>query len=153
MTDPGASDDWRTPIAVYGTLRRGERNHPRLAGAGFLGTATVAGTLRVVPHGPMRPYPYPALLEEPAGRVHVELYRLAGPEQLAGLDRLEDFDPADPDGGEYVRRTVGVQSAVVGEAQVYLYRGASEELGEVIKGGDWVAWAGEENPTGLDAVS
>lgn len=45
-------------IAVYGTLRRGQRNHGLLAGAQFLGTGFVIGALFDVPRTPFRAYAY-----------------------------------------------------------------------------------------------
>jgi len=79
-------------------------------------------------------------------------YRLTGPEILDALDRLEDYDPADPDGSEYARRTVRVHDGLVREAQVYVYRGATDELGEAIANGDWVEWAEREQPPERDAL-
>jgi len=111
-----------------------------MAGATFLGEGRVRGALHDVPRAPFRPYGYPALVEEPALLVVVEIYRLAGHEMLTRLDSLERYDPANEQDSQYVRRQVDVVEGPVESAFVYLYRGDPAELGELIESGDWVAF-------------
>jgi gamma-glutamylcyclotransferase (GGCT)/AIG2-like uncharacterized protein YtfP len=132
----------RPVVAVYGTLRRGCRNHGLLDGAEPLGDGHVAGTLWLVETEEHRRYPYPALLLDDQGQVVVECFRIIGASQLASLDRLESFDPDDEAGSEYVRRSVPVAGARVATAQVYVYRGPREHLARPIPNGDWVADGG-----------
>jgi gamma-glutamylcyclotransferase (GGCT)/AIG2-like uncharacterized protein YtfP len=130
-----------TVVAVYGTLRRGERNHQLMAGAEYLGSGYAAGAIHLVTAEIERAYPYPALIEhaEVEGRVVVELYRLTDPAALRALDQLEGYDPEDEAGNEFVRRSVPIFDGPVGSAAIYLYRGSPSELGERIASGDWVA--------------
>ena len=72
-------------LFVYGTLKRGARNHRLLADQVFLGAATTAARYRVVDLGP-----YPGLVRDAAGgvAVHGELYAVSG----CCLAELDDFE-------------------------------------------------------------
>ena len=126
-------------VAVYGTLRRGERNHGLMAGATFLGDAWIAGALHEMPVAPHRRYAYPALVADDGGWVSVECFRLANPNQLARLDALEAYDPADEERSEYVRRLVAVHDGPVHEAWAYWYAADPAALGPRIADGIWRA--------------
>jgi gamma-glutamylcyclotransferase (GGCT)/AIG2-like uncharacterized protein YtfP len=123
-------------VAVYGTLRGGERNHGLLHGATYLGDGWIGGALHEMPVAPHRPYAYPALVEG-TGRVAVECYRLADASQLAVLDALEAYDPADEERSEYVRRRVRVFDGPVDEAWAYWYASDRSALGPRVVGGRW----------------
>jgi gamma-glutamylcyclotransferase (GGCT)/AIG2-like uncharacterized protein YtfP len=127
-------------VAVYGTLRRRERNHERLRGAAFVGSGVVRGALHDVPTAPGRPFPYPAFRPGPDGRVPVELYRVTDPGRLAELDAFEGYDPADDAGSQYARRAIDVLDGPVDRAWIYVHQGPEAELGEPIPDGDWVRY-------------
>lgn len=73
-------------IFVYGTLKRGERNHGLLARAEFIGGAFTEPKYRLIDCGP-----YPALVEhsEQPMAIGGEVYRI-DEAILRELDRLED---------------------------------------------------------------
>ncbi|ATJ83602.1 gamma-glutamylcyclotransferase family protein [Halomonas beimenensis] len=102
----------RTPlVAVYGTLKRGLRNHHWLAGADYLGTDRLT-TVTLFDLGP-----YPGAKAEPSWGVEVEVFRV-DVALLAGLDRLEDYRVRTPRAGTYDR---AVHTTAFGPAWLYLY--------------------------------
>ena len=139
----------------YGTLVAGHDNpvarivHGRL-GAGI--RATVPGRLHAVetPDGW-----YPVLTPDAGAMVRGYLYE-AGPDfdagDLALLDRWENFDPRDPDAGEYRREAVVARTVdgvdVTAEAYVHIQ---PLPLGAIrLAGGDFAAWLVE---TGRRAIA
>lgn len=72
-------------LFVYGTLKRGERNHRLLADQTFLGPATTAPRYRVIDLGP-----YPGLIRDESNGLAIrgELFAV-GP---CALDELDDFE-------------------------------------------------------------
>jgi gamma-glutamylcyclotransferase (GGCT)/AIG2-like uncharacterized protein YtfP len=102
---------------LYGTLKRGQVNHPLIAPyVRAIEPATTRGLL--FDHGP-----FPALTEG-EGIVRGELATLA-PEALAAalpaIDHLEDYRPDDPAGSMYLRRVVPVVRADGSTARAYAY--------------------------------
>jgi GntR family transcriptional regulator / MocR family aminotransferase len=135
---PADAPDDRPIVAVYGTLRGGERNHPLLGASQLLGRGTFQGTLFGLPRNDERPYAFPAFIPGPRGTVVVEVYRLADAELLARLDELEAYDPNDEAGSEYLRRRVPVRDGPVAEAWAYSLAGALPASAEPIPSGDWL---------------
>jgi gamma-glutamylcyclotransferase (GGCT)/AIG2-like uncharacterized protein YtfP len=125
-------------LAVYGTLRRGERNASFLDGARLLGTGTIAGRLFDMPRTADRPYGYPSLVEG-TDPVVVEVYALPDPAMLVAVDELEGYDPAAEAASEYVRRAIDVSNGPVRRAWAYRYTGPRAAQGPRIADGDWVA--------------
>jgi len=117
------------PIALYGTLRRGEANHRRLQLATrlrFVQPCKIAG--RLVDLGP-----YPGLASG-WGIVVAELFAPPPPAVLATIDAFEGFDAARPEESLFVRKRATLITPRV-EAWVYFYNG--RDPGEEILSGDW----------------
>lgn len=82
-------------LFVYGTLKRGGRNHHLMAGGRFLADAVTRPEYRVFDLGP-----YPGLVESPDGlAVRGELWELAA-EAIPKLDAFE--------GADFARRPVAI---------------------------------------------
>jgi gamma-glutamylaminecyclotransferase len=72
-------------LFVYGTLKRGERNHPLLSGQPYIQPARTRPTYRLYNCGP-----YPALVHDSAGlAVEGEVYLVAS-SAFGQIDLLED---------------------------------------------------------------
>ena len=115
------------PIFVYGTLRRGERAHARLAGAPFLGEARTQAGYALIDLGA-----YPGLVRAVSGQVVGEIYEIDA-SRLVELDAYEghpalfrrvELELDGSDGGRPAR------------AEGYLYMGDPED-GIRLEGGDW----------------
>lgn len=129
----------------YGTLQAGNSNpaiaaiHRRLVPEG---PARIAGRLVAVQD---QDGWFPALVDG-AGEVHGQVYA-ASPEftaeDLAALDRYEEFDPASPETSWYLRET---RTLVSGEP-VNVYRMNAPPPAEAvpIPGGDFRAWLSAAN--------
>jgi gamma-glutamylcyclotransferase (GGCT)/AIG2-like uncharacterized protein YtfP len=117
----------KTPlVAVYGTLKRGLRNHHWLQGADFVGEDTLT-TATLYDLGP-----FPGAKRQPSRGVRVEVFRVTAP-QMAGLDQLEGYDAADPSSGLYDRSIV---ATAYGPAWLYLYNPDVDGC-PVIRQGGW----------------
>jgi gamma-glutamylcyclotransferase (GGCT)/AIG2-like uncharacterized protein YtfP len=118
----------RTPlVAVYGTLKRGLRNHHWLEGADFVGS----DRLHRVTLFDLGPFPGAKL--EPSRGVEVEVFEVNA-RLLAGLDRLEDYRPRQPHLGLYDR---ALHPTTFGLAWLYLYNPDVAGCDAIRQGGWW----------------
>jgi len=118
-------------IFVYGTLMRGLSRHRLMNGGRFEGEASAVG--RLISLGE-----YPALIDR-AGTIRGELHTFDDlPTALEVLDEVEGFDPADPEGSEYVReaRRVLRDDGTEVFAWLYVYNRPTKGA-QVISSGDW----------------
>jgi gamma-glutamylcyclotransferase (GGCT)/AIG2-like uncharacterized protein YtfP len=107
-------------VFVYGTLMRDEPNHPRLAGARFVGSAETVAQYTLLDLGP-----YPALAIGGDCAVRGELFEVEE-EELAALDAFE--------GDEFVRAEVALRGG--GTAQAWLAATTPRDV-RAIRSGDW----------------
>jgi gamma-glutamylaminecyclotransferase len=120
-----------THLFVYGTLKRGGRNHNLLAGQRFLGEVRTATRYRLYDRGP-----HPCLVEDPDhGRaIHGELWEVT-PQVVELLDEFEEIPyPFD-------RRPVALAPPDAA-AFTYLYQGDVSTLPDC-----GAAWPPETPPT------
>ena len=88
----------QTLLFLYGTLKRGGRNHPLVADQEFLGPARTLPRYRLYDSGS-----YPCLVDDAAGvAIRGELWRV----DAAMLQRLDEFEEV---GHTFARRQVAVE--------------------------------------------
>ncbi len=131
MTEP------KLPVFVYGTLRPGQKNYPRLLQGRTLREfpARVHGRLYFVSNGG-----YPYVLPED-GTVWGDLVELEPEhydETLQELDLLEEYDPQDEAQSVYLRRPTEVflDDGRCRLAWIY-YWNAFQILGDLVESGDF----------------
>jgi gamma-glutamylaminecyclotransferase len=100
-----------TVLFVYGSLKRGHRNHRLLADQQFLGAAVTEPRYRLVDLGT-----YPGMIDDPQGvSVTGELWAVGE----CALAELDDFECAD---APYYRAPVAVAGRTE-PAEAYFFRG------------------------------
>lgn len=113
-------------VAVYGTLKQGQRNHHWLEGATLIGHDRLAAITMY----DLGSYPG-AKLASSNGTV-IEIYAINA-KLLARLDELEDYFHHAPDEGVYDRAVLATRH---GEAWCYLYNADIEDTA-LITSGEW----------------
>ncbi|MGS2742550.1 gamma-glutamylcyclotransferase family protein [Halomonas sp. LS-001] len=113
-------------VAVYGTLKKGRRNHHWLEGAHLLGRDRLSA-ITLYDLGP-----YPGAKALGSGGAVVEVYSINA-DQLALLDQLEGYAMAAPSEGLYHRAVFTTRH---GDAWCYLYNPEVDESRRV-KDGEW----------------
>lgn len=134
-------------LAVYGTLRRGFRNHPLTHGrAEWVGEGRLPGRLLHI-GGPLRAYPYPGYVPGPDGTVVAEVLLVTDPTLWPDLHRLERYSPHDPDASEYV--LVEAAAAMLDGRRLpcatYAYN-RDDGSWPTVQGGDWARAGGGAQP-------
>lgn len=124
-------------VAVYGTLRRGERNHRLLAEAKFIVRTRTSMRYTMLDINGC----YPAITEGGRSSIAVEVFEVTS-EQLASLDRLEGicFDEngrQDRSAGLYYRKRIQTR---VGECWIYMMQAekTARWAESIIESGDWI---------------
>jgi gamma-glutamylcyclotransferase (GGCT)/AIG2-like uncharacterized protein YtfP len=121
-------------LFVYGTLRSdsGHAMHAELARvADLVGKAVFRGRLYRVRH-----YPGAVGSDDPADRVHGEVYRLHGPARaIPALDEYEGYEPGFASSGfERVQADVALASRDTVRAWIYVYRKPTRGLTRIVSG-------------------
>lgn len=119
-------------LFIYGTLRRGEPNHPKLGDARFVGEARTQPRYELVDFGG-----FPALLEHGRTSVIGELYEVCA-ERICELDAFEDVPAL------YERKLVELDAAFGDRAAhgrdhalAYVMRRDTAQRAPQIACGDW----------------
>ena len=131
-------------IFVYGTLRRGEKNHRTYLAGRYRSwaPATLSGRLFFEPE---QGYPY---LLPGTETVHGELYELdpaTAPATLQQLDLLEDYDPQHAAASLYLRRRATARLADGKGVRVWVYYWNGAEIGRPVAGGDFSSCPGRRD--------
>lgn len=133
-------------LFVYGTLRKAAAKpmHRVLAQHGdYLAEGSMQGRLY-----DLTAYPGAVLSDNPAERVHGEIYRLTNPEQaLPALDHYEGCSPDFAQPQEYIRTRLAIQlsDGDTVSAWVYVFNHAIDQL-EHIASGDWLVFTAGRKP-------
>lgn len=121
--------------AVYGSLRKGFGNHRLLEnkeGVKYLKQEVVKG-FKLYSLGW---FPGVKPTNNPNSSVLVELYEIENDDVKVSLDRLEGYDPHNPQNSLYIRETIPTS---VGDTEIYIYNNnINEEY--LIDEGDWAAF-------------
>jgi len=120
-------------VFVYGLLKRGFSLHHHMSLGVFIGDATVSGLLYSLGQ-------YPGLVEG-TGSVHGEVFRFDDiAVALEVLDEVEQYDPLNPDGSEYLRVIMHTRLDASGDdvaTWCYVYN-KSIATSSLIKSGAWL---------------
>jgi gamma-glutamylcyclotransferase (GGCT)/AIG2-like uncharacterized protein YtfP len=120
-------------IFVYGTLRKGFPLHKYLSDkAKFIGAGSIRGLLYDLGK-------YPGALPSKEGEVKGELYELEnGSTHLIELDRVEGYDPANPEKSLFVRSLTDVKLSDQKSTRAWFYFLPSKpSKGRLISSGDY----------------
>lgn len=125
------SDNANEIVAVYGTLRYGDRANHLMDGCKYLGQDTIKGKLY-----DLGAYPGAKFSNvSDDSTIVVDLYSFPNPGILKGLDRYEGYFIDDPDSSLYERKQTTTNEGVA-TVWVYEYLGAVDEDWR-IESGDW----------------
>lgn len=122
----------RELVFVYGTLRRGEANHFRMATAEFVSIGQITGRLYQISW-------YPGLILDEAGdEIAGEVYSVDS-EMLGNLDSFEGISAGDTQGCEYRRVATTVMAPDGGTFTAWVWEWlAAISESQRLHHGDWL---------------
>jgi len=115
-------------LAVYGSLRKGLRNHFYLSKSEFVGQYDTDHSYSLIDLGS-----FPGLLKEGGTSVRMEVYKI-DKETLKNIDRLEGYTGKKYNSNLYDRETI---KTPFGDAYTYFYNNDSSDAMRLVTSGDW----------------
>ena len=135
-------------VAVYGTLMRPFDAQARLGIADqlrFEGPCQFTGTLYDLGA-------FPGAVPTGDDRIRGELFRILDPRAMPKMDRLEQYDPDDEDGSQYVRRVVTLAAPEGQQAWIYWYN-EPVDAGDRVTSGSWTEYLEKRSGRGTGSRS
>jgi len=120
-------------VAVYGSLRKGLNNHPRLAKAKYIGNFKTKPSFTMYSLGP-----FPGVLPEGNTAIEIEVYEVEDETTALGLDVLEGYN-GEEHSDSNLYNVIDIDTEA-GKTELYIIN--KKFLGDKkeVESGDWVEY-------------